>query len=206
MLFRSVTGMPYVVLMPIFADRILHSGATGLGVLMGATGAGAVVAALLLATRRGVHGLGGMVVLAAAGFGAGLIGFSLSRTFWLSALLLVATGFSLMLQMGSSNTLVQSMSPDHMRGRVMAVYSMMFMGVAPIGSLLAGVLAAKFGAPLTVGAGGAVALAAAGFFALRLPALRAEGRRLIVAQELAAGSPAQEVTGGGLPVNPEEAE
>ena len=73
-------------------------------------------------------------------------------------------------------------------------------------SLLAGVLAAKFGAPLTVGAGGAVALAAAGFFALRLPALRAEGRRLIVAQELAAGSPAQEVTGGGLPVNPEEAE
>lgn len=202
----SVTGMPYVVLMPIFADQVLHSGATGLGVLMGATGAGAVMGALLLASRTGLHGLGRIVALAAGGFGAALIGFSLSRVFLLSALLLVVAGFCLMLQMGSSNTLVQSMSPDHMRGRVMAVYSMMFMGVAPIGSLLAGILAAKFGAPLTVGLGGLAAIAAAGVFALRLPALRAEGRRLIVAQELAAGTPAQEVTGGGLAVDPKAGE
>lgn len=202
----SITGMPYVVLMPIFADRVLHSGATGLGVLMGATGAGAVMGALLLASRTGLHGLGRIVALAAGGFGAALIGFSLSRVFLLSALLLVVAGFCLMLQMGSSNTLVQSMSPDHMRGRVMAVYSMMFMGVAPIGSLLAGILAAKFGAPLTVGLGGLAAIAAAGVFALRLPALRAEGRRLIVAQELAAGTPAQEVTGGGLAVDPKAGE
>src|SRR5690606_7444836 len=111
--------------------------------------------------RQEVHGLGTVVALAAAGFGALLMAFSASRNFWFSVALLVPVGFCQMLQMGSSNTLVQSMSPDRLRGRVMAAYSMMFMGMAPMGSLLAGLLAARFGGPITVALGGAVALAAA---------------------------------------------
>ncbi len=199
----SITAMPYIVLMPIFADEVLGRGPAGLGILMGASGVGAVAGALLLAARQEVHGLGTVVALAAAGFGALLMAFSASRNFWFSVALLVPVGFCQMLQMGSSNTLVQSMSPDRLRGRVMAAYSMMFMGMAPMGSLLAGLLAARFGAPITVALGGAVALAAAGLFALNLPALRVAGWRLIVAQEMAGGDPAQEITGGGLALDPQ---
>jgi MFS family permease len=133
----SLMGMPYAVLMPIFADRILQGGPSGLGMLMGASGLGALMGAVALAARKGIHGLGRWVAFASAGFGAGLILFSMSRSFWLSALLLVPTGFSMMVQMASSNTLIQSMVPDGLRGRVMAVYSMMFMGMAPLGALLA---------------------------------------------------------------------
>jgi MFS family permease len=188
----SVAGIPYVVLMPIFADRVLQAGATGLGMLMGAAGVGALGGALLLAARRSLRGLNGMAALSAAVFGATLIAFSFSRSFWVSIALLAVGGFFLMLQMGASNTLVQSMSPDALRGRVMAAYSMMFMGMAPVGSLIAGALAERWGAPATVGLGGLVCLAAGGLFALRVPALRTEARRLIVAQEAPAGDPPQE--------------
>jgi MFS family permease len=185
----SLMGMPYAVLMPIFADEILHAGARGLGVLMGASGVGALLAALALARRSGVRGLGRWVGLASASFGLSLIAFAASRSFWLSALLLVPVGFSMMVEMAASNTLIQAMVPEELRGRVMAVYSMMFMGMAPLGALLSGVLAHRLGAPLTVGLGGAACATGATVFALRLPALRAEGRRLVVAQEAAGGEP-----------------
>ncbi|MGA8271070.1 MAG: MFS transporter, partial [Candidatus Sulfotelmatobacter sp.] len=137
----SLVGMPYVVLMPIFADRILHGGARGLGILMGATGVGALLGALTLAFRQGVKGLGRWVAWCCAGFGASLIVFALSHNFWVSVILLLPVGYAMMLQMACSNTLIQVMVPDALRGRVMAVYSMMFMGMAPIGALLGGAFA-----------------------------------------------------------------
>lgn len=193
----SLLGMPYAVLMPIFADQILHGGARGLGILMGASGLGALVGALLLAGRSGVSGLGRWVALGAVGFGTSLTLFSLSRSFWLSALLLFPVGFSVILQMASSNTLIQSMVPDELRGRVMAVYSMMFMGMAPTGALFAGILAERIGAPVTVAAGGVVCLLSGAFFLTRLPLLRGEARRLIVAQQTIGGHPVDDVTATG---------
>jgi len=175
----SFMGMPYSVLMPIFADRILHGGARGLGYLMCASGLGALTASVLLAARPSLRGLGRWVSLAAASFGLSLIAFGFSDRFWLSALLLVPVGFSMMLQMASSNTLIQAMVPDAFRGRVMAVYSMMFSGMAPLGSLLAGVLAERIGAPSTVAAGGIVCIAGAVLFHRRLPGLRTEARVMI---------------------------
>jgi MFS family permease len=172
-----------VVLMPIFADRILHGGAQALGWLMGFTGVGALGGALLLATRRNLKGLGTWVAFAALSFGVCLMAFSLSKSLALSAAILIPAGFSMMIQMGSSNTLIQSMVPDRLRGRVMSVYSMMFMGMAPIGSLMAGAAASRFGAPATVAAGGLICMTAAGIFRLRWPAIRAHARRLIAEQE-----------------------
>jgi MFS family permease len=163
----SLMGMPYAVLMPVFAAEVLHSGARGLGELMSCAGVGALGAALALALRREVRGLEVWVARASLGFGVALVAFAASRWFVLSAALLVGVGFAMMLQMASSNTLVQHLVPDHLRGRVMAVYSMMFMGLAPFGALLAGVLAEHFGAPLTVAFGGCVCVA--GSLALRRP-------------------------------------
>jgi MFS family permease len=179
----SLVGMPYMVLMPIFADRILHHGASGLGLLMGSTGVGALLGAIRLAMRQGTRGLGRGVGYAAFGFGVMLILFSLSRSFWLSAALLVPLGVTFITQMASTNTLIQSMVPDALRGRVMAAYSMMFMGMAPIGALLAGICAAHLGAPLTVALGGAGSCLSATVFLLRLPSLRAEWRELLAAQQ-----------------------
>ncbi len=143
----SLFGIPFTVLMPIFADRILKGGPSGFGILIGASGVGSVAAAMLLAARTQVEGLGRILMFATAGFGLGLIAFSHSNKFWLSAACLVAIGFSLMTVMGSANTLIQSMVPDSLRGRVMSVYSMMLMGMAPLGALLAGVLESRLGAP-----------------------------------------------------------
>src|SRR6185437_11854811 len=140
----SLTGMPYAVLMPVFADQILHRGSSGLGILMGASGFGAFLGAFSLAVRRGWRGLGTWVAYSSAGFGIALIAFALSRWFLLSIVLLIPVGFSMMVEMASSNTLLQMMVPDELRGRVMAVYSMMFMGMAPIGALLAGSFAGRW--------------------------------------------------------------
>jgi len=189
----SLVGMPYAVLMPIFADRILHRGASGLGILMGSTGVGALIGALSLAFKRGLKGLGNWVLLSSAGFGATLILFGISKNFWLSVVLLVPVGYCMMVQMASSNTLIQSMVPDRLRGRVMAVYSMMFMGMAPIGALGAGVAAARLGAPLTLAIGGLACILGAAVFGARLPVMRVEARRLILAQGLAGGDPPQEI-------------
>jgi MFS family permease len=190
----SVVGMPYSVLMPVFAQKILHGNARTLGVLMGATGVGALCGALSLASRKGVQGLGKYIFLTCGGFGASLILFSLSRWYPLSVLLLVPVGFCMMLQMAVSNTLIQAMVPDDLRGRTMAAYSMVFMGMAPIGALLAGAAADHISAPDTVAIGGAIAILGAVVFARHLPKIRVEARRLIVAQGLAAGEPAQELT------------
>lgn len=130
-------------------------------------------------------------MLACGSFGVSLILFSLSRNFWLSTFLLVPVGFSMMVQMASSNTLIQSMVPDRLRGRVMAVYSMMFVGMAPFGALLSGLIANLAGAPTTVAIGGAVCIAGAIVFRWHLPGIRAEGRQLILAQMMAAGEPAE---------------
>ena len=190
--------MPFAVLMPIFADQILHGGARALGILMGATGVGALAGALLLASRETVKGLGRWVAISAGAFGASLMAFAASRSFWLSCALLLPVGFAMMVQMGSSNTLIQTMSPDHLRGRVMSVYSMMFMGMAPFGAVLSGVIAARWGAPATVAGAGAVCMAAAMLFGRRWPGLRTEARRLVAAAQMAGGVPPQSATGGSL--------
>jgi MFS family permease len=189
----SLVAVPYSVLMPIFADRVLHSGAHGLGILMGATGIGALLGALTLAIRRGVQGLGRVVGLSAGGFGVSLILFAFSRSLWLSVALLVPVGYGVMLQMSSSNTLIQAMVPDELRGRAMAMYTMMFMGMAPVGSLFAGALADKIGAPWTVAIGGLGAIAGAAGFLRRLPSLRFEAQQLIVAQGLSPAEPSKEI-------------
>jgi MFS family permease len=190
----SFTAMPYAVLMPLFADKILHGGAQALGLLMGCSGVGALCGAITLAMRRTLKGLSVWVAASCAGFGVALLLFSFSRVLWLSAALLVPAGFCMMIQMASSNTLIQSMVPDRLRGRVMSVYAMTFMGMAPLGALLAGSLAHKLGAPMTVGIGGVVAMVGAGLFGLKLPALRPAAREMIIAQQIAGGDPAQEMT------------
>ena len=204
----SVTGMPYVVLMPIFADKVLHQGgqelasiigshdlgAVRLGILMGAAGVGALLGALTLAARSGVKGLGRWVAVCCAGFGLSMILFASSRSFWLSVLLLLPVGYFIMLQMAASNTLIQVMVPDALRGRAMAVYSMMFMGMAPVGSILGGAMSDRIGAPWTVAVGGLVSVIGAWWFSLQLPKIRAEARQLIIAQAMAGGEPAEEMT------------
>src|SRR5271156_199912 len=189
----SLVGMPYTVLMPVFADKILHGGARGLGILMGSTGVGALCGALTLAAKTGVKGLGRWVAITCGPFGISLFCFSFSTSFWLSALLLLPAGYSMMLQMACSNTLIQTMVPDHLRGRVMSVYSMMFMGMAPFGAFFGGALAHRIGAPITVAAGGVACVIGAIWFGRALPDLRIEARRLIVAQGLAGGEPEQEL-------------
>lgn len=181
----SLAGMPYSVLMPVFADRVLHVGATGLGLLMGASGVGALLGALALATRHEVRGLGRWIARATAAFGVGLIAFSMSRGFWLSAALLVPVGFAMIVQTAASNTLIQAMVPDDYRGRVMAAYTMMFMGMSPIGALLAGAVAGRLGAPAAVATGGAICIAGAVVFQVVLPSLRPAARELLAAQERA---------------------
>jgi MFS family permease len=185
----SLMGMPYSVLMPIFADRILGGGPDAYGLLMSASGLGALAGAATLTVRRQIHGLGRWVAVSATGFGVSLVAFAFSRSLWLSAALIVPAGFCMMVEMAASNTLIQSMIPDRLRGRVMAVYSMMFMGMAPLGALMAGALAAPLGAPATVAAGGAVCIAGGLLFGARLPKMRGPVRELIIAQQPSAGGP-----------------
>ena len=189
----SLVGMPYTVLMPVFAKTVLHGDATTLGVLGSAAGIGALAGALTLASRTRVHGLGKWVWMACTSFGTFLILFSFSHHYFLSVLLLVPVGFSLMTQMGATNTLVQSMVPDRLRGRTMAVYSMMFMGMSPLGAILAGAAADKIGAPRTVALGGACAIAGAIAFARHLPKIRVEARRLLSEQGLSGDEPVEGV-------------
>jgi MFS family permease len=185
----SLVAVPYSVLMPIFADRVLHRGAHGLGILMGAAGVGALFGALTLAVRQSLRGLGRVVGLSAVGFGVSLILFSFSKSFWLSVVLLIPVGYAVMLEMSGSNTLIQAMVPDELRGRAMAMYTMMFMGMAPIGSLLSGALAGAIGAPFTVALGGLGAIAGGIAFVRHWPTLRLQARELLIAQ----GVPVSEI-------------
>jgi MFS family permease len=184
----SFAGMSYSVLMPIFADSILHGGPKGLGLLMASAGFGSLCGALSIASRSSTRGLGRVVALSALTFGVGLMVFALSRAFWLSAALLFVVGMSMITQAASTNTLIQSMVPDALRGRVMAVYAMMFMGMSPIGALLQGALAERIGAPYTLVIGGSICVAGAIVFNIRLPALRIVARQLIDAQRVPAGA------------------
>jgi MFS family permease len=168
----SLMGMPYTVLLPVIAERTLHGGPHTLGFLMGASGLGALFGALWLASRTSVVGLEGTIPRASAVFGFGLIAFSLSRWTPLSLFLLVVVGAGFMMQMASCNTVIQTLVREEMRGRVMALYGVAFMGMVPFGSLLAGAAASRVGAPATVAGGGAFCIAGAVAFWSVLPALR----------------------------------
>ena len=170
--FVAMVGFPYTVLMPIFANEILHGGPYTLGFLMAATGTGAVIGALTLAARKTVLGLGRFIPLAAGTFGAGLVAFSFSRWLWLSLILMFITGIGFMVQMAVSNTLIQTIVEEDKRGRVMSFYTMAFMGTAPFGSLLAGSVAEKIGAPNTLLIGGIGCVIGALWFQQALPRLR----------------------------------
>lgn len=168
----SLVGMPYTVLMPVFAKNIFHGGPHTLGFLLGSVGVGALSGAIFLAARKSILGLGKIIALTALGFGVGLIIFSLSNILWFSLIMLVLTGACMMIQMASSNTILQTLSSDEMRGRVMSFYTMSFMGFAPFGSLMAGVLASRIGAPLTLLSGGILCIIGALIFMKQLPYLR----------------------------------
>jgi MFS family permease len=172
----SLLGMPYTVLMPVFATEILGGGPYTLGWLMAASGVGALMGALFLAARRSVVGLGKFIPAMAVTFGAGLIAFSFSRSLWLSLLLMVVTGLGFMAQMAISNTLLQTIVDEDKRGRVMSFFTAASMGTMPFGSLLAGAMAAKIGAPYTLLISGVCCVAGALWFARTLPALRHEVR------------------------------
>ena len=176
----SLVGMPYTVLMPVFADDVLHGGPNTLGLLMAASGVGALIGAMLLAARNSVLGLGKYIPLTAGAFGAGLIMFSFSRVIWLSLLLMVLTGLGFMVQMAVSNTILQTIVDEDKRGRVMSFYTMAFMGTAPFGSLLAGSVADRIGAPHTLLFGGIGCLLGAAWFAMTLSDLRKDVRPIYV--------------------------
>jgi MFS family permease len=176
----SLVGMPYTVLMPVIASDVLHGGPHTLGYLMAATGLGALGGAVVLALRRTVLGLGRRIWIASAVFGSALIVFGLSTNFWLSLAVLPLAGFGMIQQMASSNTILQTIVSDEKRGRVMAFYSMAFMGMAPFGSLLAGAVAARLGAPTTIVLSGVLCIVAAVWFAFRLPAVRRVVRPIYV--------------------------
>ena len=160
----SLMGMSYAVLMPIFARDILHGGAHTLGFLMATGGIGALAGTLYLASRKNTAGLGDVIAFASLIFGIGLVAFSLSRSLWISLIILVFIGFGMMVQMASVNTVLQTIVDDDKRGRIMSLYTMSFAGIAPLGSLLAGALADKIGAITTLIIGGALCLVAAILF------------------------------------------
>ena len=168
----SLTGMPYAVLMPVFARDILHGNSQTLGFLFGAVGSGALIGAIYLASRKTVLGLGRWIAIAASIFSLGLLFFSFSRNIYLSVGLMLFTGFGMMIQMASTNTLLQTLVDDDKRGRVMSLYVMAFMGKAPFGSFMAGTLASIIGAPYTVLSSGVICLIGALLFYKNLPYLR----------------------------------
>jgi MFS family permease len=175
----SFFGLPFTVLMPIFADGILHQGSRGFGFLMSAVGLGAMSGALLLASRTGVNGLSRWLTGAGFMFPPALFGFAFSKSLPLSCLLLFLSGFTMMIHVGATNTLIQSMVPDHFRGRVMSVYSMMLIGMNPVGAMAAGYEADHWGAPLTIAMVSGVCLVAAAWLAFRLPEFRTSARALL---------------------------
>jgi len=164
----SLLGLQYSVVLPIFAGEILHRDAGGFGLLLSFAGVGAVLGALHFAARTDYRGLAKWIATTSAICAISLIVFSQSRVFWLSSTVLVVVGFAATSQMAATNTLIQNRVPDELRGRVMAVYATMFMGVQPIGALMAGGIARKIGAPATLAIFGALVLAGSLFFFFRV--------------------------------------
>jgi len=192
----SLMGCPFMVLMPVFAAQVLHGGPHTLGFLMGAVGVGSLASALSLVMRRSVRGLGKMIPIAAVAFGTGLITFGLSTSFWLSMALMLLTGFGMMQGLTASNTIIQTLVEEKMRGRVMSYYTMAFVGMAPFGSLLAGTLAHLIGAPRTVIVSGVACILGAIWFWSKLPHIRKDMRPIyerlgIIPQAPLAEEPAQ---------------
>jgi MFS family permease len=168
----STFGTPYTVLMPAIAAHELHGGPNTLGLLMTATGVGALAGGIYLAQRETVVGLGRVVLAGTLTFGGGLVAFSFAQTLWVAMLVLAITGFGFIAQMASTNTIVQTIVDEQLRGRVMAFYTMAFFGTVPIGSLLAGVIADAIGSAATVRVGGVACVLAGIWFGVRLPSLR----------------------------------
>ena len=168
----SLCGMPYAVLMPVFATVILHGGPHTLGILMGAIGIGAVAGVLWLAARPSVIGLVRVVVAAGTVFGLGLVTFSYTRVLWLAIPVLAITGGGMIVQMAASNTLLQTLADPKMRGRVMSFYTMAFFGMAPFGSLAAGWLGERYGTPFALRLGGGITLLVVAIFFKQIPSLR----------------------------------
>jgi MFS family permease len=195
----SAMGMPYTVLMPMIASQVLHGGPHTLGFLMTATGVGAVAGALYLASRTTVLGLGRVMVVATLAFGLGIIGFGLARSLWIALLLLPIAGAGFMVEMASTNTILQTITQEHLRGRVMAFYAMAFLGTAPIGSLLAGVVADRIGASATIVAGGVACIAGAVWLALKLPLLREHIRPIYMEMGIIAAVQADVGKAPGMP-------
>ena len=187
----SLAGMPYMILLPIFSKEILHGSSHTFGFLMGASGIGALAGAMYLAAKKNVLMFGRIIPLSATIFGFGLITFSLSRFFILSLFLMIIIGFGFILQMASSNTIIQTIVDDDKRGRVMSIYAMAFMGSVPIGSFLAGSIADIFGAPVTLLGGGILCMLSALIFASKLSNLKEMIRptyvRLGIIREVAEG-------------------
>ena len=172
----SLMGWPFMVLMPIFAAQVLKGGPHTLGFLMGAVGVGSLISALALVVRRSVRGLTKVIPIAAGIFGAGLIAFGLSKNLWLSLPMMLVTGFGMMQGLTSSNTILQTLVDEKMRGRVMSYYTMAFVGMAPFGSLLAGAMAHAVGAPNTVIISGIACIGGGVWFWSRLGVIRREMR------------------------------
>lgn len=168
----SLAGMPYIVLMPVFAKEVLGGGADTLGFLIGAVGVGAFFGAIFLASRKTVLGLGRVIARTAFSFSVAVILFAHSDLLWVSLLLMAAAGFSAMVQLSSGNTIIQTITDDSMRGRVMSFYTMSFMGAAPLGSLIAGSSADAIGAPLTLTFGGLICMLGAIYFTNKLPVIK----------------------------------
>jgi MFS family permease len=179
----SLFALPYSILLPAVAGGVLHTDARGLGVLMSAAGLGSLAGALAMARRRGLRGLGRMAGIMSLLFGLGLLAFSLSTVFWLSAALLAAVGFFLMSQMAAVNTLLQGLVPDALRGRLISLYVVTFIGMAPLGSLVMGNLAGRLGVQAVLGGGGILTALAGGVFLSFLPRIRPHVRPLLEAAE-----------------------
>jgi MFS family permease len=190
----SAMGMPYTILMPVIASTVLHGGAHTLGFLMTASGLGAVAGALYLASRRSVLGLGRVMMISTITFGLGLIAFASARTLWLALVLLPFVGAGFMVEMASTNTILQTITEEHLRGRVMAFYTMAFLGTAPVGSLLAGVVADRVGAPATIALGGALCIVAGLWLAFKLPALRVLVRPIYIERGILAATEGEFLT------------
>lgn len=176
----SMVGIPYTVLLPVFAGDVLDGDARTLGLLTSCAAAGALAGTLYLASRDSIVGLGRRIAQCCGLFGSGLILFSLARTPWLAGLMLVFAGFGVIVTTAGINTVLQTLTNDEMRGRVMSLYTVAFVGVGPIGSLTGGWLASQLGAPSTVALGGAGCLVLAAWFSRALPALRAAARPVLI--------------------------
>jgi MFS family permease len=195
----SAATMPYTTLMPVIASRTLNGGAHTLGFLMTASGLGAVAGALYLASRRSVLGLGRVMIIATLTLGISLIAFALVRSFWLALIVLPFCGGAFMVEMASTNTIIQTITEERLRGRVMAFYTMAFLGTAPIGSLISGIAAEHIGVSATIILGGAACIGGGLWLAMRLPVLRAQVRPIYVERGILAASEADAVKAAGVP-------